>query len=238
MRGKTVAAGEFYPSEAEILSESIEGYLYNGVKRPFVSAFVPYGYVARSGAVTVCALSALKLPDTVILTGVNLSGFGESISVWAEGAWKNPFCDLEINFPLALAIIKSSSAKACELVHVWEYSIETVDATLKYFKPEIKIFPTFFQGAPISSIRSFAGELSKFIGRSEAGLITWANLKGFGSSGIITQNDKLLIDAILSVDGEALYEIVMEHRIDMESVYSASASLLASSLAGPYPDFP
>lgn len=176
MRRKTVAAGEFYPSEAEILSESIEGYLYNGIKRPFVLAFVPYGYFVRSGAVTVCVLSALELPDTVILTGVNHSGFGETISVRAEGAWENPFGDLEINVPLALVIIKSSSAKACELEHVREYSIETVAAALKYFTPEIKIVPISFQGAPISTILSFAEVLSKFIGRSEAGLINCANL--------------------------------------------------------------
>lgn len=233
MYRKMAVSGEFYPNNAPILADFIEKYRFNGAKKDFVTALVPTGRLNVSGEIGVKTLTSLNLPDTVILAGVNHSGFGETISVWEAGAWETPFGDVKINEEIANKIIKTSTAKGAILAHVREYSIEAVLPILKYIKSDIKIVPISFMGMPIAKIRSFGSDLSKFIGRNgSSGLIICADLDRSENPQVADNNDKLLIDAILSVDGEALYELVMEHGASMEGVYPASACLMATYLAG------
>lgn len=233
MYRKMVASGEFYPNDPHDLENFINKYRFNGVKTNFITTLVPVCRYGNSGEIGVNTLTRLNLPDTVILTGVNHSGFGETISVWKEGSWETPLGDVAIDEKIAKEIINASTAKDDILAHVREYSIETVVPILKYIKPDIKIVPISFMGMPLAKLRAFGSDLSKFIGRNgSSGLIICGDLDRSENLQVVDRNDKLLIDAILSIDGEAIYEIVMEEGANMEGVYPATACLMATYLAG------
>lgn len=230
MQRKPVAAGEFYSADTSILKDFIEKNKFGGDKKDFRGLIVPNGYYSFCGDELVKTLSAVKLPERVILLGVNHSGFGEDISVWTEGAWTTPFGDLETDEITAEEIIRCSMAKSDVLGHVREYSIENILPVLKYLKPDIKIIPISLSGMPISKLRAFANDISKFV-LNGAGLIACSLTVTGGDLQSAARYDDVIIDAILSVDGEALYDMVMDRGVEMEGVYPVSVCLMSCYLA-------
>lgn len=231
MYRKTVAAGEFYSADTSVLKDFIEKYKSGGDKKDFRALIAPNGYYSFCGEELVKTLSAVNLPERVILLGLNHSGFGEDISVWTDGDWATPFGDLETDKVTAEEIIRCSSAKSDVVAHVREYSIENVLPVLKYLKPDIKIIPISLSGMPISKLRAFANDISKFI-LNGAGLIACSLTVTGGDLQSAARYDDVIIDAILSVDGEALYDMVMDRGVDMEGVYPVSVCLMSCYLAG------
>lgn len=226
-----MVAGEFYPSLPTELKDFIEQHKYTGEKINCFSLVIPNGHYSFSGDLLVKTLSAVTLPEQVILLGVNHSGFGEDISVWTEGDWETPFGDLETDTVTAYEIIRCSSARADVLAHIREYSIENVLPVLKYLNPNIKIIPISMSGMPHFKLRAFATDISKFL-LNGVGLIACSLcVTGENPESLVKYND-MVIDSILSVDGEALNEIVMEKGAGMEGVYPVCACLMANFLAG------
>ncbi len=226
MNRKMAVAGYFYSNSRDELSSFMEENKYIGEKVDTALAIVPHAGYMYSGKVAVKTISKAKLSDTVIILGVNHTGFGESIAVWDKGSWQTPFGDIEIDENLASEIIKTSFAKSDIVAHVREHSIETMLPILKYFNENIKIVPISLMGMSMSKIRAFAKDLRYFV---EAGysIIVSSDFNHYESEEVTNNKDFLAIEQILKIDGESLYETVMEKGISMCGVYPATVALIA-----------
>lgn len=230
MYRKTAVAGYYYPEGAKELEKLIAPHLSNQVKQEFTLAIVPHGEFVYSGALLTETLSLLKFKNTAIILGTNHTGFGEDIAVWGSGAWQTPFGDIAIDEALAAEIINTTFAKADNIAHIREHSIEAVTSVLKYIKPDIKIVPITISGMPLAKLRSFADDLAPYL--DDASLLVSTELDHYENEEVTDRKDFLAIEQMLIVDGKALYETVMSEGITVCGVYPLFAGLLAAKKAG------
>lgn len=229
---KTVAAGYFYPDNARELSSFIASHEYCGEKSDSMLLIVPHAGYIYSGAIAVKTISKAFLSETVIILGVNHTGFGASIAVWDKGEWETPFGSVKIDEALASEIIKASDAVSDVVAHMREHSIEIIVPILRYFNPNVKIVPIVVSGMQMSKIRAFAADLSRFMGQNGNTVIVSSDMNHYENEELTDKKDFLAIEQILKIDGEALYDTVMEKSISMCGVYPTVAALIAAQEAG------
>ena len=229
---KPIAAGYFYSENSGQLADFIDAHKYTGELSDAMVIISPHAGYIYSGAVSVKTLSKAKLTDTVIILGVNHTGFGEPVALWDKGLWETPFGNVEIDEEVAADIIKATSAVSDVVAHVREHSIEVIVPILKYLKPNIKIVPIVISGMNMSKITAFANDLSYFMGNNGCSVIVSSDMNHYENKEITDTKDFLAIEQILKVDGEALYDTVMDKSVSMCGVYPATAALIAAKKAG------
>jgi AmmeMemoRadiSam system protein B len=95
-----------------------------------------------SGMVAGAVYSRVNIPRTVILVGPNHTGAGPPISVWARGNWAIPGATLPVAEDLADAFLGvCAEARADELAHQYEHSLEVQLPFLVVRRPDIRILP-------------------------------------------------------------------------------------------------
>lgn len=229
---KAAVAGYFYPDGKDELASFMEAHKWTGKKTEASFVLIPHAGYVYSGATAVKTLSKAALSDTAILLGVNHTGFGEPLAVWDKGAWETPFGDVPVDEALSSGVIRCSAAVSDIVAHVREHSLETAVPILKYFNPKIKIVPITVMGMSMSAVRAFGTDLSRFAGREGCSLIVSSDMNHYENEEITNKKDFLAIEQILAVDGEALYDTVMEKDVSMCGVYPAAAGLIAAAKAG------
>ena len=120
---RPAVAGSFYEGDSKSLNKQIEKcYLHklgpgeipqvNQKKQNNLVGLVsPHAGYVYSGPVAANGFYKIALggkPDTIIILGPNHRGFGENISIMAEGKWKTPLGELEIDGEMAEEILKNS----------------------------------------------------------------------------------------------------------------------------------
>lgn len=226
MYRKAILYDYFYPENSDELSSFMEEHKYIGEKVKASLIIVPHAGYIYSGKVAVKTISKATFSNSVIILGVNHTGFGENISVWDKGAWQTPFGDVEVDEKLAADLIKITGAKSDVVAHAREHSIETVMPILKYFHKDTKVVPISMMGMAMSKIKSFASDLSYFV-KEGYSIIVSSDFNHYENEQITNVKDFLAIEHILNIDGKSLYDTVMEKGVSMCGVYPATAALMA-----------
>lgn len=144
---KPIATDLFYEGSKEGLKEQIEGCFREGPGIPkeekegrIRGAIVPHAGYSSSGK---CAAHAYKeifeheKPDTFIILGTNHSG-PETVTMYEN--WETPLGKVEVDLPLARAIIRNGIRNDPE-PHKREHSIEVQLPFLQQFIPNVKFVP-------------------------------------------------------------------------------------------------
>ena len=106
------------------------------------SAVIPHAGIIFSGATAIKTLSLLTIPSTVVIIGVNHTGFGRPLSVWTTGKWETPFGWIEVNNSLADQIIEIDPLMESDYqAHKEEHSIEIILSLLASFTTNFTIVP-------------------------------------------------------------------------------------------------
>ena len=217
-------AGQFYPGAGPEVDAALDKLVHPAeTKRKAIAVVCPHAGWMYSGQTAGLVYSQVEIPDRVILVGPNHHNIGSRYAVYSSGAWHTPVGDVPVAEPLA-----SSLLDACELLaedtraHSQEHSLEVQVPMLVRANRNIHIVPVLIGGGwPESGGRRELREIGAAIAQTvrEYGkpvlLLASTDLNHYESQETSNTKDKLVLDAVVRLDEEALMDRVIEVDVSM-----------------------
>lgn len=215
---RPAVSGMFYAGTAGELEEQI-GWCYKHELGPgtiprvnskglreIVAIVVPHAGYYYSGPVAAHAYKEVAddgVFDTAVILGPNHTGYGYPVSLWAGGGWSTPFGEVEVNKKLAQRLL-GDVIRADETAHIHEHSIEVQLPWLQHLYGKVKIVPITMLAQDIETARI----VGKSIGQAGDNLIVIASsdLTHYEPHSVAMEKDSSVIEAIIALDEEELYE--------------------------------
>jgi len=210
-------AGMFYERDAASLKKHISKYIID-VKEKFKAkgVVVPHAGYIYSGRVAGEVFSSVEIPDIIIIMGPNHTGFGVPISVMNEGIFRTPIGDCKINEPFANEIIKNCSyAKKDIYAHLNEHSIEVQLPFILTLKKSFTFVPICLAEPDLNKLKSLAKTMADVIKDKEVLLVASTDLTHYESAEEAKQKDKLVLDAIETLEPDIMVKHIREKDISM-----------------------
>lgn len=231
MRRKPAVAGYFYEKDRDALIKQIEkcfthefgpgpikeSLIKEETKLP--ALIVPHAGYMYSGPVAAHAYKLLaesKKPRNVIIVGPNHTGYGELVSIFAEGEWETPLGSVKINEDLAKEILKRYKlARAEPYAHLYEHSIEVQLPFLQYVLKDFEFVPICIMLQTLEVARDLAKVLSEVLKGEDAVILASTDLNHYENNEITYRKDSLVIEMISKLDPEGLFRIIEVNEISM-----------------------
>jgi len=216
---RAAVAGSFYPADKQEIIETIKSLIEPDVaRRKALGAVLPHAGYVYSGNVAGSVLSQVELPQTAVIIGPNHTGMGKPFSLMAEGLWRTPLGDVEVDGALARQILGLSRYLEDDaMAHMREHSIEVQLPLLQYFKPDIKIVPIILTGAAPSVYKEIGEAVAKAVKSSAYDIIILASsdMTHYEPREKAREKDLKVIEAILELDEDRVLEIVRKRHVSM-----------------------
>jgi AmmeMemoRadiSam system protein B len=215
---KPAVSGMFYAGTARELEEQIDWCYKHELGpgtiprvnskglREIVAIVVPHAGYYYSGPVAAHAYKELAddgIFDTAVILGPNHTGYGYPVSLWAGASWNTPLGDVEINKKLARRLL-GDVIKSDETAHIHEHSVEVQLPWLQHLYKKVKIVPITMLAQDIETARM----VGKAIAQAGDNLIIIASsdLTHYEPHSVAMEKDSSVIEAIVALDEEELYE--------------------------------
>jgi AmmeMemoRadiSam system protein B len=237
---KPAVAGLFYPDHPPQLLRTVQGFL-GGAERepePARAAMAPHAGYVYSGRTAGRVLGALDLPRRVICIGPNHTGDGharEGGSVFAVGVLRTPIGDVPVDETLAADLLAR-----CPILeddpdaHRREHAVEVMLPFLLARRPDVAVVPVILAFADWPRCRRVGEALAEVV--REAGepvlLLISSDMNHYEPAAVAMPKDRLALDEMERLDGEALLEVTRRNRISMCGRGPAAAILHAVRLLG------
>lgn len=240
-------AGSFYAGDAESLRRQIEDcFLHefgprklptvkaNGSRR-IVGLICPHAGYMCSGPVAADAYYALASdgkPDTVVILGPNHTGYGSGLAVAAEGVWRTPLGDVEIDGETASQIVqKAHIVDVDELAHRFEHSIEVQLPFLQFlYGSAFKFVPVCFQMQDGASAVEVGKALATVLEGRNAVVIASSDLTHYEPQRVAVAKDRLVLKAVEDMDVNQFYSVIEEQDVTACG-YGPIAALMTAAIA-------
>jgi AmmeMemoRadiSam system protein B len=215
---KPAVSGMFYAGTAKELKDQIEWCYKHELgpgaipqvnskgPREIVAIVAPHAGYYYSGPVAAHAYKELAddgIFDTAVILGPNHTGYGYPVSLWAGAVWNTPLGEVEINKELAQRLL-GKVIKADETAHIHEHSIEVQLPWLQHLYKKVKIVPITMLAQDIETARTVGKAIS------QAGdnliIIASSDFTHYEPHSIAMERDSFVIEAIVALDEEELYE--------------------------------
>lgn len=221
------AAGGFYPTGESACRTALERHLSRDlpeieINEPVAGIFPHAGWVfsGPTAGLVFKALGACTSPKTIISFGaVHVPGVRKASAI-AEGRWKTPLGDIEIDSGLAAKILDGCKGIVVENpgAHADEHSLEVAMPFVKMVFPDAKLLPIMVPPDELAAtVGSQIGEIISpdkkdilVIGSTD--MTHYGERFGFTPAGkgpdsvkwVKEVNDRGLIDIILKMDAESV----------------------------------
>lgn len=241
-------AGSWYPADPEELRREIEKcFLHRfgpgklpekpSPERKIISVVCPHAGYIYSGPVASHAYYRLAQeapPDVVVIIGPNHRGFGSPVALMGEGEWITPLGRVGIDEELAKRLFKVSGMfDIDEKTHANEHSIEVQLPFLQYiYGSDFKLIPICMGLQDLEIGRKIGADLGLVLRDVNAVLIASSDLSHYVPQGVAERDDKMVIDAVLSLDEATLHSRVLSYGISTCGYGPVSAVLFASKILG------
>ena len=241
-KGKVVirqpaVAGQFYPADASEIGAALDALISLAVpKRKAIAVVCPHAGWMYSGHTAGLVYATVEIPDRVILVGPNHRNTGSHYAVYSSGTWHTPVGDVPVAEPLALELLDN-----CELLaedtkaHAQEHSLEVQLPMLLRANPNIHIVPLLIGGGwPESGGRPELKEIGGALAQSvkEYGkpvlLVASTDLNHYENQEASHIKDKLVLDAIVKLDPDAMMDRVINVGVSMCGVAATYIVLRAA----------
>ncbi|RJS89261.1 AmmeMemoRadiSam system protein B [Candidatus Bathyarchaeota archaeon] len=245
---RPIFAGSFYPRDPGELRREIENcFLHRfgpgklpgepSAERRTISLVCPHAGYLYSGPVASHAYYRLgqeAAPEVVVILGPNHTGLGSPVSLMAKGEWVTPLGRVEIDEVLAKEVFRASNIiDVDEVAHMNEHSIEVQLPFLQYiYGSGFKLVPICMGFQDLETSREVGRALGTVLRGKNAVLIASSDLSHYVPQRVAEEKDKMVIDAVLSLDEEVLQSRVRSHGISACGYGPISAVLVASKMLG------
>jgi len=169
-----------------------------------------------------------------VILGPNHTGLGSPVSLMAKGEWVTPLGRVEIDEVLAKEVFRASNIiDVDEVAHMNEHSIEVQLPFLQYiYGSGFKLVPICMGFQDLETSREVGRALGTVLRGKNAVLIASSDLSHYVPQRVAEEKDKMVIDAVLSLDEEVLQSRVRSHGISACGYGPISAVLVASKMLG------
>lgn len=242
-------AGSFYAGDSKSLNIQIENCFLHKIgpgeiplvntnrEKNIVGLVSPHAGYIYSGPVAANGFYKIALdgkPDTIIILGPNHQGFGENISIMAEGRWKTPLGELEIDAEMAEDILKNSKIiKNDEKAHKYEHSIEVQLPFIQYiFGKDIKFVPICMTRQDINTDIEIAKSICSSVVDKNILIIASSDFTHYEPQEYAKNADKQAINAILEFNPEKLYDMIYHQNLTMCGPGPITVMLIACETLG------
>ena len=225
-------AGSFYEVDSKSLNKQIEDCILHKLgpgkippvnpkrQNNIVGLVSPHAGYMYSGPVAANGFYRIALggkPDTIIILGPNHRGFGEDISIMAEGKWKTPLGELEIDAEIAEDILKNSkTVKNDKKAHQYEHSIEVQLPFIQYiYGNNIKFVPICMTRQDINTDIEIAKSICSSVVDKNILIIASSDFTHYEPQEYAENVDKQAINAILEFNPKKLYDIIYRQNLTM-----------------------
>lgn len=239
-----VVAGAFYGATPQALRTEIERCFTHELgpgevpvpvesgPRKVVGLVIPHAGYVYSGPVAAHAYRELAGDGafgTAILVGPNHSGYGAAVSVWTEGMWRTPLGEMKIDESMAASMV-GGVIEADETAHRYEHSLEVQLPWLQYLYPDSKIVPVTMLSQDLETARA----VGNAIGRCDGDVVVIAStdFTHYEPHETAAEKDRALMDAIVELDEENLYERRTSLRATMCGYGPVMAMMVAAKAMG------
>jgi len=231
-------AGKFYPrTERQVRGEIDRLYdtylgrrprLNTAGPRKIVGLVVPHAGYVYSGPVAAYAYAALAndgFPETFIVIGPNHSGLGSPVSMTTED-FDTPLGEVRVD----KEIIKGMGRLIVDdpMAHRYEHSIEVQLPFIQYFKEDITFVPIAMAAQDHETAVEVAEEIKKACRGRDVVIIASTDFSHYVPAQEAAKQDRSVIDRILALDAEGVYDTVIRKNISMYGYGPVMAMLLAS----------
>lgn len=220
-------AGAFYSGDRDGLIKQIEGCFRHKLGPGYIPKVKPLGTGARriygvvsphagymySGPVAAhgyCRLAEDGIPKIFVILGPNHTGLGSGVSLYPPGGvWRTPLGDVEVDKELSERIVESSGiVDVDERGHTYEHSIEVQLPFLQYLYGSVRIVAISMLLQDLETSREVGETLAASLRDVDAVIIASTDLTHYEPHDMAVRKDKLVLDAILAMDEEAMMKAV------------------------------
>jgi hypothetical protein len=191
------------------------------------------GYV-YSGAVCGETLSAINIPETVVILGPNHHGQGVAVAL-SRATWQMPMGDVPVNQQFCTSLLQESTMiEADESAHTFEHSLEVQLPFLQLRQPKLTIVPLVISHIPYSDCIKVAAALAATINNygKPVLMVASSDMSHYVSRKVAGTKDHLALAKLTSLDPAGLYRTVVENKISMCGFIPVTIMLEAAILGG------
>ena len=147
MLRRAAFAGDWYPGDPGRLQEALKSYIGGSVgEDEAVGVVAPHAGYVYSGGVAGAVYGRVRVPDTVVVLGVNHRGVGARAAVLGSGKWETPLGFVPVQEELAEAFKKRVDfLEEDAAAHAREHSLEMQVPFLQYRNKGVRIVPICLQ---------------------------------------------------------------------------------------------
>lgn len=231
-------AGKFYPrTEMQVRGEIDHLYdtylgrrprLNTAGPRKIVGLVVPHAGYVYSGPVAAYAYAALAndgFPETFVIIGPNHSGMGSPVAMTTE----------DFDTPLGKVRVDKDMVKRMgrlitddPLAHRYEHSIEVQLPFIQHIKEDITFVPIAMAAQDYETAVEVADEIKNASRGRDVVVIASTDFSHYVPAQVAARQDRSVIDRILALDAEGVYDTVIRKNVSMCGYGPVMAMLLAS----------
>ena len=220
-------SGIFYPKNPNELREDIESLFRDpnfgpgnlppsGNNERIYGMVSPHAGYMYSGAVAAHGyydLSSSKFESALIL-GPNHYGLGSEVALMDKGSWETPLGKVEIDSEVAQSITQNCDIISIdESAHSRDHCIEVQLPLLQYIKGQFKIVPIILINQGKNTCKKLGTDIYESIKDRNLIPIASSDLTHYEANNLAYEKDKLLISAILSLDIEKFYSVLISFNV-------------------------
>lgn len=236
MKRKPAVAGQFYPLNPKTLEREVSSLLVpGGRKERAIGVVSPHAGYVYSGKVAGMVFSRIQVPAVVVILGPNHRGLGREIAVAARGSWEMPFGDVPVDEELARLIIEScESAAEDERAHAYEHSLEVQVPFIQQVRPDVSLVAIALGRLTLPECLALGRGLAEAVKRSgrDVLIVASSDMTHYEPAKDAERKDRLVIEKMLSLDPDGVYETVRDNRVTMCGVIPVTAMLAAARELG------
>jgi len=226
-------AGQFYPGDPETLRGTVQSFFRE--TDPLLQAkavVVPHAGYIYSGSVTGKVLSAVAVPQHILLLGPSHTGLGEALALSPDTAWHTPLGAVSVDSELNRNLLESCpDLREDKIAHLREHSLEVQIPFLQMIRPDCRISAICIATSNYESLEALGHGIAGAI-RTMASpvlLLASSDMTHYESAETAARKDRLAIDRILELDPRGLYSTVIENNITMCG-FAPAVSVLTACL--------
>ena len=231
-------AGSFYPAQAKDIEAELQR-MFRGTEKEvpeeYAAVMVPHAGWIYSGRLAAQTLAKVKIPESVMIFAPKHRPGGVSWAVAPFQTWGVPFGSIMGNTALAEDFVHHVPGFRFDPIpHKQEHAIEVQLPLLARRKPEVKIVGVTMGGTEWEEINESATQFAAFLEQLPDFplLMISSDLNHYASNELTCRLDRMVLDAMKSLEPERLYEVVTVNRISMCGVCAAVFVLQTLKLLG------
>jgi AmmeMemoRadiSam system protein B len=232
MTRQPAVSGQFYDSDPSRLEAMVKGLLPGPVARVNAKAVLcPHAGLIYSGPVAGAVYAGIVFPETFVLLGPNHTGLGSNVSIMPEGKWEIPTGTVIIDESLSSRILENVPIVIEDSrAHRFEHSLEVQLPFITHFSKSTKIVPITIMSATLTELKAIGEGLAKCIELTDYPVVVAASsdMSHFMPDEEAREIDRMAIEAVLDLDPDGLYNVVVDNNISMCGYMPAVAMLSAA----------